>query len=245
MSSRGRLTVFLFAPVLALATAAPARAQQYPPPAAAEDSCFVVSGKVGDEYVVGQAEHRGLLRAEGSEGCATSFGNVDVSAAGVFLGSITAHEDGSFMGTFRLPASVRPGTRTVVGDIDGRGEVSRTIEVIGATVLGTSETRTSAVADGAGGGGVLPRTGGDILLLVLWALLLIALGTATAIVARRWREGRVAVVAGTPSGRLGDVPFFDTSRFAPSPVQHHRADDTRVHRAAPTEWDAQRRDRQV
>jgi hypothetical protein len=85
----------------------------------------------------------------------------------------------------------------------------------GTTVLGTTVENT--------GGGILPRTGGDLLRLLLWAIVLVAFGALTVLATKRLRRRFVpAFAGGGPRGQRPiaalpppEVPFVDTSRFVP------------------------------
>lgn len=174
---------------------------------------------------------------KGQKRCAAPNGTVRVTINSdpVVMPSFQALEDGSFSHDYCLPSSVTPGNHTVVVDIDGReNEISRPLTVGpndaaacdgtraaetsggGTTVLGTSERNPGA------GGGILPRTGGDLLRLLLYALVLVLFGSTLVLAARRrglrfadlalFRSQRARAIAALPPP---EVPFVDTSRFVP------------------------------
>ena len=185
-------------------------------------TCLRFAGQVGAGFVTGRAQELGKLRVAAVEGCCQSFARVDVymESERVFLGTVRATEDGSYAGEFTLPSSIKAGQHHIIADIEGCGELRGAIEVLqeGATVLGTSTVNSSRSSE-AGGGGILPRTGGDVLRVILWALILVAFGTLLIVGARRFAPARVqagragrGVVAALPPP---EVPFVDTSRFVP------------------------------
>ncbi len=191
------------------------------------DRCLLVAGQVGNRFVLGQVQEVGALRVAGLKGCVPPFGDVGISVEStpVFLGTIRANQDGSYFGVLRLTSSIEAGQHHVVGDIEQRGELRRALQVLdsgAATVLGTSVRNASLTSTGSGGGGVLPRTGGDILKVLLWALILVGFGTLLIVATRRLapagasHTGRVRERRPVAALPLPEVPFIDTSRFVPS-----------------------------
>ena len=277
--TRARVVVLLFVALLfSFGDAVPAIAQSYPPPTntprpsrtpkpspkpdktpkktpkkTPEPSCLLVEGEVDGDFAPGRVEYRGDVEMRGGEGCAEPFGDVDFYAesARVFIGATTAAEDGSYRAVRTLPASVMPGEHEIVADIEGRGELRRDITVLpigsdvqGGPVGGTDDTD----------GGVLPRTGAGILLLILFALALIGLGSLLAASAWRYRYQLAPVrVFGARFGRKTRRPlalpapglqFIDTSRFVPTntrttpkPESAHIESNS----ATLTEWDVAQR----
>ena len=187
-------------------------------------TCLRFAGEVGDEFVVGRVEELGDLRVAALSGCCESFAKVDVymESERVFLGTVRASSDGSYFGQFTIPASIKAGTHHIIADIEGCGELKAAIQVLdpdAVNVLGTTTRNLSGVSD-VGGGGILPRTGGDIMKVLFWALVLVAFGTLLIVVTRRAAFGRAdggALRAAGPIAALPapDVPFVDTSRFMP------------------------------
>jgi hypothetical protein len=186
-------------------------------------TCLRYAGQVRGEFVNAKVQERGTLFVASFEGCCEAFARVDVfmESERVFLGTVHAKEDGSYLGSFTLPSSIKAGRHNVVADIEGCGELKGAIEVVdaGVSVLGTSTRNTSGSSD-ASGSAVLPRTGSDFLRILVWALIFIAAGTLLIVVTRRFRPE--AVPAGRTRGRGAvaalpppEVPFVDTSRFVP------------------------------
>jgi len=199
--------------------------------------CLLSAGRIGDAFVPSKVEEGGVLRVGGYSGCAGSRGRVDVSmeSTRVLLGTVTANADGSYFGQFTVPAAIKAGAHHVVADIQGCCVLRAPILVVaqGSGVLGTatSDTRSS------GGGGILPKTGGEIARLVLWAMLLLALGTSLVMGARNaTRRLAPANARGGPRERRGavpllpspEVPFIDTSRFVPYRSTVTSSDTTRT-----------------
>ena len=186
-------------------------------------TCLRYAGQVGGEFVNAKVQELGTLFVASFEGCCEAFARIDVfmESERVFLGTVHAKEDGSYLGRFTLPSSITPGRHNLVADIEGCGELKGAIEVVkaGASVLGTS-TRNTSASSGASGSAVLPRTGSDFLRILVWALIFIAAGTLLIVVTRRFgpsaepagrTRGRGAVAALPPP----EVPVVDTSRFVP------------------------------
>lgn len=201
-------------------------------PACDHTHCLRYAGQVGNAFIAGRVEELRNLRVAAISGCCEAGARVDVYVESdrVFLGTVRANDDGSYFGEFTLPASIKQGRHTLIADIEGCGEFRGALEVLGegASVLGTSTRNTSGA-----GGGILPRTGGDFLKILLWALILIAFGAALIVLTRRFAPAR----AGVPGARRDipalpppEVPFVDTSRFVP-------------YRSAPGERQASRRGR--
>lgn len=246
--------------------------------------CLLFTGEVGDTFVVNKVEELGDFRVAAVSGCCERGARVDVymESERVYLGTVFAAEDGSYQGTFKLPASIKAGTHHVIADIQGCGELRRAIEVLGAaetigsnpggsdpgatvpdgsspagvsapdgtsptTVLGTNFRNT---ADG--GAGILPLTGGDLLRLLLWGVVLVLLGTVLLTARKRglryvWlrarghRPIRPSEVLALPPP---EVPFIDTSRFVPyrSRVREREASHDGASGTTMAGWDAPRND---
>ena len=110
---------------------------------------------------------------------------VKVSAAGKTLGSASANSAGSFATDVVIPASVAPGTHDVTASGAAAGG--------GTQVLSASLTVTGAAgsrSDRASLGDALPRTGGGdgLLPLTAAATILLGVGTAAVVAARRRRS---------------------------------------------------------
>jgi hypothetical protein len=192
-------------------------------PACDVETCLRYAGQVGGSFVLGRVQEGGSLRVGSLQGCCQPFARIDVyiESERVFLGTVRATEDGSYFGAFKLPSSIKAGQHHVVADIEGCGELRGAVLVVaeGATVLGTSTSNTTRGSD-AGGSGILPRTGSDFFRVILWALILIALGTLLILAARRFAPahahgGRVRVRGAVAALPPPEVPFVDTSRFVP------------------------------
>ncbi len=225
----GTTAIALFAAAFALLVgwgAPVAVAQQYPPPTPTEEpettdtpddgpacdlaTCLRMSGEVGDSFRSNQVEEGGDIRVVAIEGCCEANARVDVYIESVrtYLGTVTAAEDGSYRADLTLPASIEPGEHTLIADIEGCGELRRSITVL-AVSTGTSVGGISQTNDDDGG--VLPRTGGGIALLVMWALALVTLGTLLVKATRR----RFSAARVGHHGALVEIPRVDTSRFVP------------------------------
>jgi hypothetical protein len=222
---------------------------------AAPASCLVVRGEDDDSFVVGTADFRSQLEVEGGQGCAPSNGDITVTVFSdpVVLGTFQAFEDGSFHKIFCLPPAVEPGSHNVQVNIEDRGVRSRPLIVDsdnaelcgpgdGTVVAGTSETN-----DGSGGG-TLPRTGAGILLLLLWAVVLLGLGTVLVMTAWRYRARLTPAYVRTRLERRShapvlalpapEIPRIDTSRFVPYRSRVERAEPPAQPGPTLTEWDA-------
>jgi hypothetical protein len=261
--------------LLSLGVVGAAGAQQYPPPTPTEkpektpkptkkpkktkepkDSCLVVEGENDGTFTAGTAEFRSNISVEGASGCAEAFGEISATVFSdpVRMETFTALEDGSFQGVFCLPAVVESGDHEVEVSIEGRGVLTRDLRVLegdgqtcgpgdGTVVAGISQANT-------GSGDALPRTGAGVLILVMWALVLVGLGTVLVASAWRYRARLVPLRAFRTNRRLGNadppVPFVDTSRFTPYRSRVARGDraarrDARGKSEPPTEWDAAHR----
>ena len=179
--------------------------------------CAELSGDVTIRDGRIEVQFEGRLTISGGPGCAFPGEGVasTVRSDPVLLGQTTAAADGSYAISARLPSSVLPGDHTVVVDFgEGRAQVVRPITVVHATqVLGTTAT-----ASPAGTGAQLPRTGGDLAMLVVWGLVLVATGTLLASSARRRLTVRAGGVVATGRRRRSSsrVRRIDTSGFTPS-----------------------------
>ena len=194
--------------------------------------CLRYGGEVDGRLVAARAEERGDLTVAAVEGCCESHSRIDVfiESERRFLGTVYASEDGSYLGVFTLPASIKPGLHHVVAEIEGCGEFRGALQVLakgtgagagdGTSVLGTS-LRNDATGSG---GGILPRTGGELFRLMMWALILIGVGTLIVVATRRLGErlSPVRTLRRRPRARRSiaalpppEVPFVDTSRFVP------------------------------
>lgn len=244
--------------------------------------CLLFSGEVGDTFLVNTVEELGDFRVAAVSGCCERGARVDVymESERVYLGTVFAAEDGSYQATFRLPVSIRAGVHHVIADIQGCGELRREIQVLGADAAGSNPGGSNpggsvpdgSVPDGvsalegtspttvlgtnftnADGGGILPRTGGDLLRLLLWALVLVLFGTVLVVSARRrglrylWlrvrghRHVRRSDVLALPPA---EVPVVDTSRFMPyrSRIDDRGASHQDSARTTMTGWDEARSD---
>jgi len=118
------------------------------------------------------------VTASGVPGCFAPGENVrgQIESDPVVVFRVPTSADGGYRATFATP-TIAPGTHTfrVVGEASGRS-YSRPITIVGG----------GAVGSGVG----LPRTGADLLALVLWALL--ALGGGSFLVGLTWRRYRLA-----------------------------------------------------
>jgi hypothetical protein len=208
---------------------------------------ILYAGQVGGRYQVARAQELGAIKVGGVKGCFVDGSRVDVYVESTrrFLGTVHAAEDGSFLGDYKLPSSIKAGSHHIVVAVEKRGEFRGPLLVLprgatgagdgagtGASVLGSSVRNTSG-----GGGGILPRTGADLFRLVMWALILIGLGTLLVLATMRVSEklapartssrrtrSRRAVAALPPP----EVPFVDTSRFVPYRPGTQRSASTRL-----------------
>jgi hypothetical protein len=192
-----------------------------------------VFGLVDGEFEEGVVEQSLTIRLIGAEGCGDSNAEVEFNVESVrtFIGRTFTAEDGSYRAEIDLPAAILPGDHMVFAAIEGRaGEEDAPLEVLGADVLGEDEDNDGGGSGNQGqasGGGVLPRTGAGILLLILWAIVLIGGGTLLARAAWKYRM-RFAPVAAMhrrnqqremDSIQGPDLPVLDTSRFVPQRTQ--------------------------
>jgi hypothetical protein len=193
--------------------------------------CLRFAGEVGGRFVAARVEELGDMRVAAVAGCCEANSRIDVfiESERRFLGTVYASEDGSYFGQFTIPAAIKPGMHHIVADIEGCGEFRGALEVLargsgagdggGTSGLG-STVRNSA----AGDGGILPRTGGELFRLAMWALILIGLGTLLILGTKRLTEllAPAGVLARRSRSRHtmaalppAEVPFVDTSRFVP------------------------------
>jgi hypothetical protein len=246
-------------------------------------ACLRVAQEVNGTLVDGTVEEQGGLRASGGQSCAEPFSKIDVSigSARTYLATAYAAEDGSYVAKATLPASITPGTHQVVANIEGRGELLRAVQVTrhgapaapptatpaaavaqtpssGATNAGSAREGTRVLASTVTdpGSGLRPKTGRDLVVMLMWALILVVFAAVlvrtTRTGARRYgsvrafgrRFGRTPhVPAALPPP---EVPFIDTSRFVPYRSRTGPGPSSRdVRRSAPpahgstsSPWDA-------
>lgn len=222
---------------VAMSFASPsAGAQTYPPPSTTPtppaDECVVVRGTVDDVLIQNVSDQRDFIEVEGRADCTVPGTTIEViiESSPILLGTTTARGNGSFFGRFCLPSEVGAGDHTVSVGLPRRGVVERPLEVTtddagecsvdavfvgGTSVLGTTETPGTSVLGATDG--VLPNTGLDILLLILWALALIAVGSTGAFAA--WRRVQTSGVSFARDGAVAlpppEIPRIDTSGFVP------------------------------
>ena len=161
----------------------------------------------------------------------------------VKLGEGVTNSQGIYVLERGIPCSIAPGPHQVIVDVQDLGSFTEPVTVPDRRDCGGGGALPVAAGGGGitearGGGGSLPFTGGNILLLVLWALALISVGTALALYA--WRRARHIEVVRALSARLHgrrlplalpppEVPRLDTAGFAPL--------QPRVPRSTPSETD--------
>ncbi|MGH2760909.1 MAG: hypothetical protein ACRDKJ_15270, partial [Actinomycetota bacterium] len=145
----------------------------------------------------------------------------------------TAETDGSFLSPpIQLSAHMTPGPHNIIARLTA-DNVERLFPILIVDAAGRSPSGGGGLNNvanrntggGGGGGGVLPKTGAGILMLILWAIALIAAGTALVFAARRgglriqplrvvstrFRRRSATPLALPPP----DVPFIDTAGFVP------------------------------
>ena len=108
----------------------------------------------------------------------------------VRLGSAVADGDGSFVAPFTIPSDTVPGFREValVGVSDGQPfEIRLDLEVLSRSATG-GDGVTAATPTRAGGTGILPYTGGQIMMTALLGGALVAAGVGLVALYRRRRE---------------------------------------------------------
>jgi hypothetical protein len=135
----------------------------------------------------------------------------------VQIGETTALQDGAYAIDATLPSEIGVGNHQLIVDLgNGRAEVVQPIMVVSAFVLGS--TTTAAAASGA----TLPRTGGDIAVLVLWALAMLTAGTL--LVGSTWRRFRVTPVRTGSSRHRPEqqIQRVDAAGFVPSHPDRRR-----------------------
>jgi len=256
------------AAVLSVGAIGGAAAQQYPPPTPTEkpektdkpektkkpkktkkppNSCLVVEGEDDGTFTTGVADARSNLSVEGTSGCADPFGDISTTIFSdpVRMDTFSALEDGSFHEVFCLPASIEPGDHEVQVSIEGRGVLTRDLLVQegdgGTCGAGDGTVVAGVTQTNPGGSGTLPRTGAGILLLLMWALVLVGLGTVLVASAWRYRARLVPLAMLNRRRRAGghEVPFVDTSRFTPYRTSDRAARrGARRPRGTRTKWDA-------
>ena len=212
--------------------------------------CLRMTGEVGGAFVDGKVEKDGDIRVAAVQGCCQSHAKVDVymQSERVYLGTVYSNEDGSYLGTFPVPASIPAGKHTLIADIEGCGELMRPIEVLpaGTRVLGNTITNGDP---GSGNNGPLPHTGIQLLMWILAALILLTIGTILTMSSKYARHRFAFVRAAadrTHVHRSADpnVPVVDTSRFVPYRSRVEETDTLRRIRRTlggetptVTEWD--------
>jgi LPXTG-motif cell wall-anchored protein len=235
-SAKRRVVVTFFAGLMLLVPAIPASAG-YPQPAA---NCADLNGEQGTSGGRFVLEFLGSFSVSGGPGCGSGTGgHVDgQSHRFTFAGSnFAVNADGSFGSpTLTLPSHMGPGPHRLFTVFNDGSEVVLPILVVGANeTTGGGDTNNDTTGgggglasaanrtNGGGGGGLLPKTGGNILMLVLWAIALIAAGTALVLAARKrgfgWQPLRIAgrarerdIVRALPAP---EIPFLDTTGFVP------------------------------
>lgn len=239
------LVLLLCAPTAALA--------QYPP------QIGLCAHLVGSAVV----QVQGTIQIEGGANCAEANGLVAVDAQSHRFNlhpGFRARPDGSYTSPLlTLPAHMRPGPHRLIAVVENRGEVVLPILVVGPGADmtggggggggGALRTVSGRGGGGGGGGGALPKTGAGIAMLILWALALIALGTALVYATKRGRIRLqpLRVVSSRlkrrDTGPLAlpapDVPYIDTTGFVPTrPLRPIDPGTTEadVHRS-PSGWD--------
>jgi hypothetical protein len=118
----------------------------------------------------------------------------------VYLGTTTAHSDGTVDATYKLPMAVKPGAHiwTYVGRTSGHTASApfRVTSVVtgngGGQLPGEGNGGGPGTGSNSPGGGGLAFTGAWIATMVLVALVLLAVGTLTVITVRRRRAEPVA-----------------------------------------------------
>jgi titin len=105
---------------------------------------------------------------------------INIFSDPVLLGTFTADANGTVEVPVLIPAGMEVGSHTIVATgVDAQGNpASMSIPV---TVTSNAPT----AADPNGGGGFLPRTGGDVAALVTVGGVLVVIGGASALAARR------------------------------------------------------------
>lgn len=221
----------------------------YPPPPVVPE-CHITT-VVGGPSTAGEDDILpvplgGAIRVQGEAGCVTPGSTVEVWAQSHLIlihPGFLANADGSYRSpVITLPLHLDVGLHNIIptfvadnqrffcpirifggggggGLVDptGGGAVANPTRGGGGGGLGNTN---------GGGGGILPKTGAGLLMLVLWAIALIAVGTALALAARRriarlqpvrlvgsrWRSRSNGPAALPPP----DVPFMDTTGFVPT-----------------------------
>jgi hypothetical protein len=212
---------------------------QYPPPAVNPECHTLIggTGTVGGRTVF---PYMGTFRVEGEPGCTEGGSTIVVDGQSHrhnLHPGFTANADGSFRSpAIQLSAHMTPGPHNIIPRFTvGNVEFFCPILIVdaagrntngGGGGLNNAANRDGGGGGGGGGGGVLPRTGAGILMLIVWAIALIAAGTALVFAARRGglRVQPLRVVStrfkrrssGTPLALPPpDVPFIDTTGFVP------------------------------
>jgi LPXTG-motif cell wall-anchored protein len=111
----------------------------------------------------------------------------------VVLGHMTADAAGDYHGTFRIPSDTSVGSHTIVVDTTLNGAAIRYSRAV--TITSNS---------GVGAATSLPKTGERIAELVLMGLVLIAIGFAMVLSARRFLRARKSSKTSEPARELAD-----------------------------------------
>ncbi len=110
---------------------------------------------------------------------------VELHSDPLVLGTFTADANGTINVDVTVPAGTEVGDHTIVATgVDPQGNP------VTASIPVTVMSNTSPTADPNGGGGFLPRTGGDVATLVTVGGVLVVIGSASALAARRRAESR-------------------------------------------------------
>lgn len=241
-SRMGRASRIAFVLVVVGFVSAPhAVLAQYPPPPLNPECHSLIGGTntVGGRIVL---PFMGTFRVEGEAGCTEGGSTILVDGQShrhSLHPGFTSNADGSFRSPpIQLSAHMTPGPHNIIPVFTvGNVEYFCPVLIVDAAArdndngggggggLNNVANRNTG-AGGGGGGGALPKTGTGILMLIVWALALIAAGTALVFAARRGglRVQPLRVVSarlkrrssGTPLALPPpDVPFIDTTGFVP------------------------------
>ncbi|HYZ91630.1 MAG TPA: LPXTG cell wall anchor domain-containing protein [Actinomycetota bacterium] len=208
-------------------------------------NCASLNGGQGTQDGRVVLEAGGTFSISGGPGCGSgTAGHIDgQSHRFTFAGSnFAVNANGSFSSpSLTLPSHMGPGPHRLFTVFNDNSEVVLPILVVGSDTTGGGNENTNSsptggggggltsaanrTSGGGGGGGLLPRTGSSILMLILWAMALIATGTALVFAARKrgfeWQPLRIRgrrpqkrdVVRALPAP---DIPFIDTTGFVPT-----------------------------
>ena len=237
MGRTHRLAVLVMSVALVTVMGAPAIAQY--PPAPLNPECHSLIGGSGTQGGRTVLPYLGTFRVQGGPGCTEGGSEIEVDGQSHRINlhpGFAANADGSFLSpVIRLSPHMTPGPHQIIPVFTvGNVEFFCPILIVDASTTGggggggavtNARDTTNGGGGGGGGGGVLPRTGTGIIMLILWALALVGLGTALVFAARRGglRAQPLRVVGARfrkrgdqpPALPAPDVPYIDTTGFVP------------------------------